>query len=139
MFTLIERWLTDPLAPRGYYQSSYYEMAGALASLIIAFPVYFWVTRYIIRELETHPEKLESAVRKWLTYIALLIAAGVVVGDLITFLTYFLRGELTARFVAKVATVLLIAGGVFWYYFGSLRKAESVSAAASAPPSGMTS
>jgi hypothetical protein len=80
------------------------------------------VMRYIIRELETHPEKLESAVRKWLTYIALLIAAGVVLGDLITFLTYFLRGELTARFVAKVAVVLVIAGGVFWYYIGSLQK-----------------
>jgi hypothetical protein len=84
------------------------------------------VTRYIVREFETHPEKLESAVRKWLTYIALLIAAGVVVGDLITFLTLFLRGELTARFVAKVVTVLLIAGGVFWYYLGSLRRAEPV-------------
>ena len=48
------------------------------------------------------------------------------VGDLIAFLTYFLRGELTARFVAKVATVLLIAGGVFWYYLSSLRKADAV-------------
>jgi threonine/homoserine/homoserine lactone efflux protein len=61
-------------------------------------------------------------VRKWLTYIALLIAAGVVVGDLITFLTFFLRGELTARFVAKVTVVLVIAGGVYWYYVGSLQK-----------------
>ena len=78
--------------------------------------------RYITRQLDTHPEKLESAVRKWLTYIALLIAAGIVVGDLITFLTYFLRGELTARFVAKVLTALVIAGGVFWYYTGSLAK-----------------
>ena len=87
-------------------------MADALACVIIAFPVYLWVTRSILRELQLHPEKLESSVRKWLTYIALLIAAGIVVGDLITFLTYFLRGELTARFVAKVAAVLLIAGGV---------------------------
>jgi Domain of unknown function (DUF5671) len=61
-------------------------------------------------------------VRKWLTYIALLIAAGVVIGDLITFLSYFLKSELTARFVLKVATVLVIAGAVFWYYLGSLKK-----------------
>jgi len=45
-----------------------------------------------------------------------------VVGDLITFLTYFLRGELTARFVAKVVTTLVISGGVFWYYMGSLAR-----------------
>ncbi len=122
MFTLIDRWIKDPLSPINYSASGYYQMAGSLASVIVAFPVYLLVMRYIIRELETHPEKLESAVRKWLTYIALLIAAGVVLGDLITFLTYFLRGELTARFVAKVAVVLVIAGGVFWYYIGSLQK-----------------
>jgi hypothetical protein len=28
-------------------------------------------------------------------------------------LTYFLRGELTARFVAKISVVFVIAGGVF--------------------------
>jgi hypothetical protein len=122
MFTLIDRWIKDPLSPINYSARGYYQMAGSLASVIVAFPVYLLVMRYIIRELETHPEKLESAVRKWLTYIALLIAAGVVLGDLITFLTYFLRGELTARFVAKVAVVLVIAGGVFWYYIGSLQK-----------------
>jgi hypothetical protein len=97
-------------------------MANSLASVIVAFPVYLLVTRYILRESGIHPEKLESAVRKWLTYIALFVAAAVVVGDLITFLTYFLRGELTGRFAAKVADVLIIAGGVFWYYLGSMRK-----------------
>jgi hypothetical protein len=122
MFTVINRWIKDPLSPANSYTSSYYQMADSLASIIVAFPAYILVMRYIIRELETHPEKLESAVRKWLTYIALLVAAGVVFGDLITFLTYFLRGELTSRFVAKVAVVLVIAGGVFWYYIGSLQK-----------------
>ncbi len=122
MFTLIDRWIKDPLSPLNYYANGYYQMADSLACVIVSFPVYLLVMRYIIRELEIHPEKLESAVRKWLTYIALLVAAGVAVCDLITFLTYFLRGELTARFVAKVAAVLVIASGVFWYYIGSLQK-----------------
>lgn len=122
LFTLIDRWIKDPLNSRPYYGNTYYQMADALASVIVAFPAYIFVTRYIVRELEVHPEKLESGVRKWLTYIALLVAAGVVIGDLITFLNYFLRGELTTRFVAKVAVVLVIAGGVFWYYLGSLQK-----------------
>jgi hypothetical protein len=127
MFTLIERWIKDPLSPGNPYASSYYQMADSLACVIVAFPIYLLVMRSIVGELEIHPEKLESAVRKWLTYIALLIAAGVVVGDLITFLTYFLRGELTSRFAAKVAAVLVIAGGVFWYYIGSLQKGASAS------------
>jgi hypothetical protein len=122
MFTLIDRWIKDPLSATNSYAGGYYQMANSLASVIVAFPVYILVTRYTLGELEIHPEKLESAVRKWLTYIALFVAAGVVVGDLITFLTYFLRGELTGQFAAKVADVLVIAGAVFWYYLGSMRK-----------------
>ena len=126
MFTLIERWIKDPLAQNNYYYSGgVYQTADSLACVIVAFPVYLFVMTYIVRTVESHPEKRDSAVRKWLTYIALLIAAGIVVGDLITFLTYFLRGELTARFVSKVATVLVIAGGVFWYYMGSLQNSPA--------------
>jgi hypothetical protein len=123
MFTLIDRWIRDPLSPANdYYAGGYYQIAGSLACIIVAFPIYLLTMRVILREVGLHPEKLESPVRKWLTYIALLIAAGVVVGDLITFLTYFLRGELTARFVAKISVGLVLAGGVFWYYLGSLQK-----------------
>jgi hypothetical protein len=125
LFTLIERWLKDPLAPNTYYSFSYYQIADSLACIIVAFPIYLLVTLYILREQKAHPEKLGSPVRKWLTYIALLIAAGVVVGDVITFLTYVLRGELTSRFVAKTAVVLVIAGGVFWYYLGSLQEGRA--------------
>jgi hypothetical protein len=123
VFSLIDRWIKDPLSPNSsYYSGTYYQIANSLACVIVAFPIYLFVMRSILREVEAHPEKLESAVRKWLTYLALLAAAGVVLGDLITFLTYFLRGELTARFVARVGTVFVISGAVFWYYLGSLQK-----------------
>src|SRR6202171_3609481 len=126
MFTLIDRWIRDSLGPvNNYYSGGYYQMADSLACMIVAFPVYLLTMRAILREVRLHPEKLDSPVRKWLSYIALLIAAGVVVGDLISFLTYFLRGELTARFIAKIFVVLVIAGGVFWYYLGSLQKGVS--------------
>ena len=122
MFTLIDRWIKDPLSPNTLYTGSYYQMADSLACVIVAFPIYLLTMRYITRNLEIHPEKLESSVRKWLTYLALFIAAGIVLSDLITVLTYFLRGELTARFVAKAVSALVIAGGVFWYYMSSLAR-----------------
>jgi uncharacterized protein YacL len=123
LFLLIDIWIKDPLNQNSYQSFTFYQMANSLACMIVAFPVYILTVRSILKDLRVHPEKLDSSVRKWLTYIALLIAAGVVVGDLITFLTYFLRGELTARFVSKVVVVLAIAGGVFWYYLGSLQEA----------------
>jgi len=82
--------------------------------------------KVILSETHRAPEKLESAVRNWLTYIALLLAAGVLIGDIVTFLAFYLRGEVTALFVAKVAVTLAISGGVFWYYLGSLRDTRKV-------------
>lgn len=120
-FTLIEKWIADPLAQNGYPTESGHALASSMASIAVAFPIYLFVMRLIIRDVRNDPEKIESPVRKWLTYIALLIAAAVMIGDLVTVLEYFLRGELTSRFIAKAATVIVISGGVFWYYLGELR------------------
>ncbi|MGH9633134.1 MAG: DUF5671 domain-containing protein [Bryobacteraceae bacterium] len=119
-FTFIDQAFADPLST-GLQRISY-GFSTELASILVALPVYLVAMRFILRDAEESPEKLESGVRKWLTYIALLIAAGISIGDLITFLAYFLRGELTTRFVLKVLTVLAIAGSIFWYYVGSLKR-----------------
>lgn len=123
-YSLIDDWIRDPLARNNYGVSLSYQISTELACLLVTFPLYLFVMRVILSETRQAPEKLESGVRKWLTYIALLIAAGVMIGDVVTFLAYYLRGELTSRFLAKVAVTLLISGGVFWYYLGSLRDAR---------------
>lgn len=126
-FALIDRWLADPLFnPLQSFET--YTITSSMAAVIVAFPLYLLVSRAVVRELSAHPEKLESPVRKWLTYMALVIAAGVFMGDLITALTYLLRGELTSRFLAKCFVVLVLSGGVFFYYFGGLRKTEAATA-----------
>jgi hypothetical protein len=123
-YSLIDDWIPDSLAHSHYGVSLSYQISTELASLIVTFPLYLFVMRVILSETRRAPEKLESSVRKWLTYIALLIAAAVMIGDVVTFLAYYLRGELTSRFIAKVVVTLLISGGVFWYYLGSLRDAR---------------
>jgi hypothetical protein len=123
MFTLIENWIADPLAGGPYgltYTNS--SLASSIASILVAFPIYLFVMRLIIRDVRLDPEKLESGVRKWLTYIALLIATAVMVGDLVTVLAFYLQGEFTSRFLAKAATVLVISGAVLWYYMGELKR-----------------
>jgi hypothetical protein len=120
-YSLIDSWLPDPLSPYRFGESLASQISTELASLIVTFPLYLFVMRVILSETKRAPEKLESGVRKWLTYIALLIAAAVLIGDVVTFLAFYLRGDLTSRFAAKVAVTLVIAGGVFWYYLGSLK------------------
>lgn len=119
VFTLLNKYFPD-FVTGGYYYNPSYSVSTELASIIVALPVYLWTMRLINRDMLENPEKSESAVRRWLTYLALLITAGVLIADLITFLSYFLRGELTTRFVLKVLTVLVLAGGIFWYYLSSL-------------------
>ncbi len=124
-FALIDRWLADPLF-YGYQQAfDTYTITTSLASLIVAFPLYLLISRTVIREATAHPEKLDSSIRKWLTYMALVIAAAVFMGDLIAALAFLLRGELTSRFIAKSFVVLSLSGGIFFYYFGGLRKMET--------------
>jgi hypothetical protein len=121
IFEFINHWVPDPVLHRTVYNLRS-AVTWQMASLAVAFPIYMLVMRTIVRETGAHPERLESGVRKWLTYIALLGTAGAMICDLIWFLDYFLTGELTLRFVLKSATVMAIAGAIFAYYIVSLRK-----------------
>lgn len=113
-FIFIDHLIPDAL-DRGYGDPAW-QVAFCLARLIVAYPVYLWVMRQINRELATYREKYFSGVRKWLTYLTLWIVALIAIGTLIAFLTSFLRGELTTRFMLKVLVILLLDGGVLWYY-----------------------
>jgi hypothetical protein len=128
-FALIDHWFADTLFS-GYQQVfETYTMTRSMAALIVAFPLFVLISRAVIREAAEHPQKLESGVRKWLTYMALVIAAGVFMGDLIAVLASLLRGEITSRFLCKSLVVLVLSGGVFYYYFGGLRRTEASPAA----------
>ncbi len=119
LFQFIDRWLPDPVT-RDHIYGMRTSVTWQMASIPVAFPIFLLVMRTILREAQDGPERLQSGVRKWLTYIALLLAAGAMICDLIWFLDYFLTGELTSRFVLKALTVMLICGTVFVYYLGSL-------------------
>jgi hypothetical protein len=119
LFQFIDRWLPDPVS-RDQIYSLRTAVTWQMASIAVAFPIFLLVMRAILREAQDRPERLQSGVRKWLTYIALLLTAGAMICDLIWFFDYFLTGELTSRFVLKAATVMVICGVIFIYYLSSL-------------------
>ncbi len=100
------------------------DVAWNIAEIIIAYPIYLWINAVIGREISRRPEALESGVRKWLTYVALVMAAVVLLGDAVIFLSQFLRGDLTERFVLKSLVLVIVTGGVFWYYLGTVQAHE---------------
>ena len=94
----------------------------SIASLIIAFPVFLYTTRYVIRLTEVDPVHRLSSARKWLTYLTLAIAAFILIGDLIAVLYSFLSGEVTGRFLLKTLTIFCLAASVYWYYSMLMKK-----------------
>jgi hypothetical protein len=119
LFQFIDQWLPDPVI-RQQFGNMRTAVTWQMASIAVAFPIFLLVMRTILREAQDRPERLQSGVRKWLTYIALLLTAGGMICDLICFFDYFLTGELTSRFVLKALTVMLICGAIFLYYLASL-------------------
>lgn len=93
----------------------------SVSSLIVAFPLFLYLSAFTAREVRQDPARRASKVRRQLTYLTLFVAAAVIVGDLIAFLNDLLGGELTVRFVLKVLTVAAIAAALFLYYLRDLR------------------
>jgi hypothetical protein len=124
LFDLINRALPDPADAAYQFIQVGASMRWSVASLVVAFPVFLFVARHLGKDLARNPVKRLSAVRRWLTYLTLFLAAGIVVGDLIAAVYNLLGGELTLRFVLKVLVVGVIAGTVFAYYLWDLRHEE---------------
>ena len=120
IFSFIDYWFRDPLKS-AYLENMRPALTWDMARIAIAYPIYLLVTRVTVREARNFPDRLQSGVRKWLTYIALLGTAGTMICDLVWFLNNLLAGEITERFVLKSATVMVIAGMIFAYYLSSLK------------------
>lgn len=123
-FVMIEMWQPDPAHPLAE-AAQRAGLRNAAAALIIAFPIYLAFARVIGRRLEREPEARGSLIRKWLTYVTLYVAALVIIGDLTVLVSRLLSGELSVRFLLKVAVVFGIAATVFVHHLWSLRADES--------------
>lgn len=124
LFDLINHFMPDAADPAYAVRSVAHSMRWSVASLVIAFPVFLFVARHLGQDMARSPAKRLSAVRRWLTYVTLFLAATVLIGDLITLVYNLLGGELSLRFVLKVLVVGTIAGAIFGYYLRDLRREE---------------
>jgi hypothetical protein len=100
---------------------NYSLIRTALSALVVVFPVFFWVSRKLHKDVVAQPEKRDLRVRRWLLYFTVFVASLVVIGDLITLIQSFLNGDLTTSFVLKVITIFFIAGSTLFYYLSELR------------------
>jgi hypothetical protein len=123
LFDLINLLLPDPASAlhETYIADS---IRWSISSLIVALPVFLYMSRLTNRDVAADPNKRVSPMRRWLTYMTLFISACVLIGDVVSLVYSVLSGELTTRFTLKALTVGAIAGMAFWYYLSDLRRDE---------------
>lgn len=124
LFQFVNQWLPDVLNDPYYYDAATQIIRSATASLITTFPIFIFMNRLLERGIRKDPEKQGSKIRKWLTYLTLFVAAGIIIGDFITLFNGLLAGELTLRFLLKSGIVFTITGSIFGYYLWNLRQDE---------------
>jgi len=122
LFSFIDKAYPNPTD--SYYPSIWDSRRWSTAAIIIAFPVFFYLSYYIGVQIKKNPLKRLSPIRRWLTYITLFIAAVTLLGDTTTLVFNLLGGDLTIRFILKILTVAIISGTGFVYYLLDLRKEE---------------
>ncbi|HET6276729.1 MAG TPA: DUF5671 domain-containing protein [Candidatus Cybelea sp.] len=118
-YRLIAYWLPDTTSTP-YFLSLRDEIAWQVATVIVAFPVFLFVHSLIQRELRSRPDLYYSGIRRWLTYLALVIAAIVVLGDAAWVIEALIQGEVTLKFILDSVVLFVIGGGVFLYYLRTM-------------------
>lgn len=123
IFEFIGRAFPDPAFERSALAAAT-GVRWSMAALIVAAPVFLFVSNRVGRAIRQDPARRGSAVRRWLTYLTLAVASGILIGDVIALVYNLLAGELSVRFLLKAATVGGLAGGAFTYYLWDLRADE---------------
>ncbi|HVZ98799.1 MAG TPA: DUF5671 domain-containing protein [Caulobacterales bacterium] len=123
LFALIDKTIPDPLDRSGEYliQSRDAQIRSGVAGLVVGGPLLLWLSLHIRKQRRANPAMQRSRVRKWLTYLTLVIAACTLIGDAIGLVYNFLSGDLNTRLGLKMFVIAAIAGAIFLFF---IRDAE---------------
>ena len=123
VFGLIDHTFPDALDFRDRFPSG--GEATSIASVIVAFPLYLFLMKRLSTEVAVDPDRRLSLVRRWLTYLTLVVGAGIILGDVISLLANLLTGDPTLRFFLKGGVILLITTCIFGFYMWDMKRTET--------------
>jgi len=125
LFQYIDYWF--PALGNAYYykEGITSAMRFAISAIIVVFPVYFLVSRMLRKAYEAEPGRINLAIRKWLAYFTLFLAAGIAIGWLVAVINKFLGGDFTTAFLLKALAIFFITGSIFYYYRAITRGEEN--------------
>jgi hypothetical protein len=122
LFQIIDKFLNPEYLDFNNFSQSGLKIG--IASVLIITPIFLLVIGLLHKNYKNKELNPESGIYRWLTYLVLLITALNIVGRLIQLVFQFLDGEYTIASVLKILVVLLIAGGIFGYYWYDLKRTD---------------
>lgn len=127
VFTFLDYYLPDGLGRKtGLYYSSQpiaSAIRGYLASLIVSAPLIALSSRWLSKAMGTAGNTIPG-IRLKLLNLTLFVAAVIMLCDFITFVYYFLSGELGLRFIIKVAVLSTVCTGLYYYFKPEMKANE---------------
>ena len=128
VFTLLDYYLPDGQGKmQGVFYSSYQSLGESLrtylAMVVVCAPLLIFTARKISVINRNYTQGV-PLIRLRLIYLTYLVAGVVLLIDFIMFAYYFLSGELSIRFVIKVAVCTGFAAAVYYYFKPEAGSAE---------------
>lgn len=96
------------------------NLTGFLAAVIIAFPIFVYVTILANRMLGQKKMLSDTGVRRWLLYVTLVVVILIIIWQLIALFIFYLNGNLVTRFLLHTLITLIISGAVLGYQWWHL-------------------
>ncbi|HEV7693514.1 MAG TPA: DUF5671 domain-containing protein [Hyphomonadaceae bacterium] len=124
LFALIDIAIRDELDQQYGLWSRDSQIRSSISGLVVGTPLFAWLALHVRKQRRTNPAMQRSRVRKWLTYVTLIIASCTLIGDAIALVYSFLSGELSARLILKLLVIAILAGGVFLYFIRDAEKGD---------------
>lgn len=121
IFQIINKYIVDALATYNTCYSSS-SLKFAISAIIISTPIYYVISWQINKNLFSGVLKIESGIRKWLTYFIIFVSSVVALGYLVAIIYNFLDGELSIKFALKAFAALAISGTIFSYYLHEIKR-----------------
>ena len=123
LFQIIDK-LFSPEKIYYYNEFSQVGLKIGIASALIVTPIFLLVIGFLHKHYKNNVLNHQSGVYRWLTYLVLLAAALNIIGRLIQLIFQFLDGSYTLASILKILVVLLIASGIFGYYWYDLKRMD---------------
>lgn len=120
VFSIINKTIPDAI--NNYYSDIDGALKFAISALLIAAPIFYFVSHLIVNGLKKGELDKESALRRWLTYFILLVSSLIMLGVFIGVINSFLSGALTSHFILKAITVLVLSALPFSFYFYDIKR-----------------